>query len=383
MSSPVVIPHRPRHFFSVKNHPLSGVTTPQWIRLMRDHGSHVEIATYFPRLIFLTIMSLVNTIGAIADSVLYGRAIASQELNDEPVFILGHPRTGTTHLHNLLSRDPSFAFATTFSVGFPSGFLSCRWLAPFMGAIMDDTRPMDNMALSHDTPQEDEVATNQLSGGASPYMPLMFPKREALFRRWYSMRDGASSAEIARWKESFLYFLRKTQYAAGGKRKRLLLKSPVHTARVDVLLEMFPKAQFVFIHRNPYEVFQSAVHMADAYYWQCYFQVPSAEDVQEFILYQGEYLHDAYERDIRKVKKGNKHEVRFDELNKDPLGTLRALYDALGWSANFASIRPAIESYAGSLRDFKMNAHARLSEEAKEVVRARWGNWFKDLGYDE
>jgi hypothetical protein len=197
------------------------------------------------------------------------------------------------------------------------------------------------------------------------------------------MRDGASSAEIARWKESFLYFLRKTQYAAGGKRKRLLLKSPVHTARVDVLLEMFPKAQFVFIHRNPYEVFQSAVHMADAYYWQCYFQVPSAEDVQEFILYQGEYLHDAYERDIRKVKKGNKHEVRFDELNKDPLGTLRALYDALGWSANFASIRPAIESYAGSLRDFKMNAHARLSEEAKEVVRARWGNWFKDLGYDE
>jgi hypothetical protein len=75
--------------------------------------------------------------------------------------------------------------------------------------------------------------------------------------------------------------------------------------------------------------------------------------------------------------------VRFDELNKDPLGTLRALYDALGWSANFASIRPAIESYAGSLRDFKMNAHARLSEEAKEVVRARWGNWFKDLGYDE
>ena len=320
MSSPVVIPHRPRHFFSVKNHPLSGVTTPQWIRLMRDHGSHVEIATYFPRLIFLTIMSLVNTIGAIADSVLYGRAIASQELNDEPVFILGHPRTGTTHLHNLLSRDPSFAFATTFSVGFPSGFLSCRWLAPFMGAIMDDTRPMDNMALSHDTPQEDEVATNQLSGGASPYMPLMFPQREALFRRWYSMRDGASSAEIARWKESFLYFLRKTQYAAGGKRKRLLLKSPVHTARVDILREMFPKAQFVFIHRNPYEVFQSAVHMADAYYWQCYFQVPSAEDVQEFILYQGEYLHDAYERDIRKVKKGNKHEVRFDELNKDPLG---------------------------------------------------------------
>ena len=381
MSSPVVIPHRPRHFFSVKNHPLSGVTTPQWIRLMRDHGSHVEIATYFPRLIFLTIMSLVNTIGAIADSVLYGRAIASQELNDEPVFILGHPRTGTTHLHNLLSRDPSFAFATTFSVGFPSGFLSCRWLAPFMGAIMDDTRPMDNMALSHDTPQEDEVATNQLSGGASPYMPLMFPKREALFRRWYSMRDGASSAEIARWKESFLYFLRKTQYAAGGKRKRLLLKSPVHTARVDVLREMFPKAQFVFIHRNPYEVFQSAVHMADAYYWQCYFQVPSAEDVQEFILYQGELLHRKYTEDVRGVSEARKMEVSFEEVTENTVTALSQVYKALGWGKDFARFKPVVEAYSQSLRDFKMNEHKELGEDARAVVRERWKAWFDDLGY--
>ena len=48
---------------------------------------------------------------------------AAQELNDEPVFVLGHPRTGTTHLHNLLSKDPRFAYANTFQVGFPSSFL--------------------------------------------------------------------------------------------------------------------------------------------------------------------------------------------------------------------------------------------------------------------
>ena len=230
------------------------------------------------------------------------------------MFILGHPRTGTTHLHNLLSKDDRFAYATTFSVGFPSGFLSTSWLAPYLGLIMDDTRPMDNMALAWNTPQEDEVAVNQLSSGASPYMPLMFMRRESLFRRYYTMRD-ATAKELKRWQDAFLYFCKKTQLAAGGAHKRLLLKSPVHTARVNLFHQMFPKATFIFIHRHPYEVFQSAVHMADAYYWQCYFQLPSAEDVEEFILYQGELLHKAYKEDIGAIEPSRKSEVRFEHLN--------------------------------------------------------------------
>ncbi len=47
-----------------------------------------------------------------------------------------------------------------------------------------------------------------------------------------------------------------------GSEKRLVIKSPVHTARVALLLKLFPDAQFIYIHRNPYEVFQSCVNMA-------------------------------------------------------------------------------------------------------------------------
>ena len=107
-----------------------------------------------------------------------------------------------------------------------------------------------------------------------------------------------------------VYFLRKIQFAAGGKHKRLLLKSPVHTARVKLLVnlgvEMFPKATFIFVHRHPYEVFKSAVTMADRYYWQCYLQKPRVEDVQEFILYQGELLHRKYTEDVRGVSRSPK-----------------------------------------------------------------------------
>lgn len=53
----------------------------------------------------------------LAHRICYARATAAQQLHAEPLFILGHPRTGTTHLHNLLSLDPAFAHATTFGAG--------------------------------------------------------------------------------------------------------------------------------------------------------------------------------------------------------------------------------------------------------------------------
>jgi hypothetical protein len=51
-------------------------------------------------------------------------ALQQAKVNDEPVFVLGHPRTGTSLLHNLLAEDCRFGAPNTFQVGFPSGFLS-------------------------------------------------------------------------------------------------------------------------------------------------------------------------------------------------------------------------------------------------------------------
>jgi hypothetical protein len=53
-----------------------------------------------------------------------------------------------------------------------------------------------------------------------------------------------------------------------GGCKPLLIKSPVHTARVALLLRLFPRARFVYVHRDPLTVFSSAAHMADTYYWR-------------------------------------------------------------------------------------------------------------------
>lgn len=89
-------------------------------------------------------------------------------------------------------------------------------------------------------------------GGTSPYMPLVMMRDQALFQPYYQL-ESASAADTARWLGAFTWFLKKVTLRAGGH-KPLLLKSPVHTARVPLLLKLFPRAKFIYIHRDPYTV---------------------------------------------------------------------------------------------------------------------------------
>ena len=83
--------------------------------------------------------------------------------------------------------------------------------------------------------------------------------RRRHFGRFLTFED-ALPAERARWRDNFLCFMRKVTLACSRRRgarrtaQPLLIKSPVHTARIAMLLELFPDARFVFIHRDPLEV---------------------------------------------------------------------------------------------------------------------------------
>jgi hypothetical protein len=95
----------PKHQKSVKNNILSGITLSCWLSLLWRRAGIIEWLRYWPRLCFLSIMSCLNSAVGCVEWALYSRAWRRQPLPKAPVFILGHPRTGTTLLHNLLSRD--------------------------------------------------------------------------------------------------------------------------------------------------------------------------------------------------------------------------------------------------------------------------------------
>ena len=380
---------------SAMNHPLSGITVGGLARFLTRYRRHVD-AAYAHRLAFLSLMAVLNSALALVETLWYGRKINAQELNPHVVFVLGQPRSGTTHVHNLLAQDASFAHATTFDVGFPSSFLWTQSFLPwFLQGLLSPTRPMDNMKLAWDLPQEDELAINQLSGGVSPYAAISLLRRDAwlhMLPLWTLRReDGCSAADFSTWHSAAMHFYRKLQLRAGPS-KRLLLKSPVHTARVQVLSGMFPRAQFILVHRDPYTVFRSGLHMASTYYGYSALHEPSDDDVLTYVLEQGKRMHEAYMRDATGLldrgcaETSRLVEVAFQQLDVAPMRTIAKIYAALrlaggGTQDVPASVRSAVLAYLESLGAFRKNSFAELPPAARELVRSQWRKMAEDFGY--
>ena len=385
----------PKHGQETKNNILSGITLLPWLEILWRRKYDVDFLTYWRRILFITVLASFNSIFALVETVVYGRAINRQQLNNRPVFILGHPRTGTTHLFNLLSLDKKFVYPTTFQAGFPSACLLLnRWTRALNGVI-DDTRPMDNMALSLESPQEDELACNVLTAGTSYYFSLVFMAKEKEFRPYVTFKD-ATVQERNRWQEAFSYFCRKVTLQGTETRdgksdpKRMLLKSPVHTGRIELMLQLFPEAQFIYIHRHPYDVFLSAARMADTAYWYSNLSVPTDNEIIEFILWQYDHLYTEYINGRRFLRPDQLFELSFDELNEEPMAKIEEIYKHFGWTGfdgdghADAGVRSELKTYLDSLKDYQKSTSRRgLTDEQKRLIYQRWKKSFEMYHYDK
>ena len=369
----------PKHRWSTKNNALCGICLFALLELIWRYRQHVDWRRYWQRVLFLTLVATFNSCLGLVEMVLYSKAVAKQPVHPRPIFILGHPRTGTTLLHNLLSLDDEFGFCSTFCAGFPSSFLWFERFQWMLAGMVDDTRPMDNMPLSLDVPQEDELAVNVLTAGTSPYAPLTFMTAEPSFRPFFSFRE-APQAATRRWIDAFLHVLRKLSYRANGR--RLLLKSPAHTGRVELLLKLFPDAQFVYIHREPEAVYLSACHMADTQYWFMYLKQPTDEQVHEFILNQFEVLWHEYEVARELIPKGNLVEVAYSELSAQPVQTIGRIYSTLGLPG-WDRMRPKVETSVNlpSAKRYQKNVFDPLPPSLRQKVAARWAKYSEAWGY--
>jgi omega-hydroxy-beta-dihydromenaquinone-9 sulfotransferase len=229
-------------------------------------------------------------------------------------------------------------------------------------------------------PQEDELATNVLSGGASPYLATCFLRTWRVSGRFLCFSAPGCEFDLTRWRKALVYFCRKLQYRAGPN-KRLVLKSPVHTARIALLLALFPGAQFVCVHRHPEEIFQSSVRLIDSYF-RLYstLQNFNAWDAQDYIFGHGCELHDAYMRDAKTLRPDQLVEISFAELTSNPVETMRRVYTQLELPG-FDSALPQLERHVQSIASFKKNIHKPLTPAAVALIRRVWRRWYEDFGY--
>ncbi|MDY7076347.1 MAG: sulfotransferase, partial [Chloroflexota bacterium] len=221
----------------------------------------------------------------------------------------------------------------------------------------------------------DEFAISMMSL-RSPLIGWSFPRREEHYERYLTFR-GVSEKEVERWKAAFVIFLKKLTW----KYKRpLILKSPVHTARIRLLLDLFPDARFVHIHRNPYTVFQSTRWLYEKTVSKGYLQHPQAERINDGILRRYAKMYDAFFEEWVLIPDGQFYEIGFEELEKDMLGQLDKVYECLG-IPGFRDAEPAFRRYVDSIANYKKNVYPPLAEPLRQQVAQAWRRSFEEWGY--
>ncbi|MCB1496736.1 MAG: sulfotransferase, partial [Bauldia sp.] len=163
-------PFRIERFGGSSSYVWYGMRFGTWARLLASGGFDITL-NCLPRILGVTLATPLNSALHRASQLAHGGRIRETRVQP-PVFIIGHWRTGTTLLHELLDCDPRFAAPTTFQCMFPESFLMTqRLVRPWIKRLLPATRPFDNMSFGPDRPQEDEFALLN-TGMRTPYRTL-------------------------------------------------------------------------------------------------------------------------------------------------------------------------------------------------------------------
>lgn len=308
----------------------------------------------------------------------HGARIDAVEIDEPPVFIVGHWRSGTTHLHNLLSQDPQFGCVRMAQALAPDCAISTRrWLPRLFGRFFPHKRPMDNLTWPMDAPQEEEIPLAKTTP-YSWYLQFAFPRQALdMFKRGV-LFDGVSERVRREVSTKYLRILKVASLLEPGK--RLLLKNPVNTARIPMLLELFPDAKFVAVHRSPYEVFPSAVNLHRKLLALTSFQRWDDALVEENVLSIYETVMSRWLADRDLIPAENLVEIAFADLDTQPGVELKRIYAELGLDG-WTAAEPHIEAYIDSQRQYRKNGFV-IGEREAALVEDRWGRLFGDLGYE-
>ena len=177
-----------------------------------------------------------------------------------------------------------------------------------------------------------------------------------------------------RWQRNYLLFLRKLTLWTS---RRPLLKNPYNTARVRILNEMFPNARFVHVRRHPLTVYLSNVHLAREGHVVNQLQDPDPEDNYETrFLDNYREMEEAFEHDTASIPPQRVSRVSFEDLERDPLQTLRQIYETLqiDWTPVYEQ---RVRHYLEGLGDYHKNRHQPLSDEARVAIDAKMGRFMR------
>lgn len=294
-----------------------------------------------------------------------------------PIFIVGHWRSGTTFLYNLLSRSPQFAYVSPLATGLPWDFLT---LGKLMGPILEQALPkerfIDRVPVNPDSPQEDEIALASMQS-LSFYHGLYFPQHLVDNFKAGIFFETCRKQEIKQWQWAITHFYKKLQLQQ--PQQQLLIKNPVYTARVQLLRRMWPTAKFIHIYRNPYIVFQSTLNFYTKLFQELALQPYNNVPIRQLILESYPKMITALIRDTATLPQQDFIELQFESFEAAPMEHLEKIYAQLGLDG-WETAKPAFQSYLDSQKQYRKNQYL-FSKESIDDVKSHWQPFIQRWGY--
>ena len=284
-----------------------------------------------------------------------------------PVIIAGLPRTGTTHLHNLLSEVGGLRFMPMWQTLEP--VQNPRQKTDRRRRTNDIAMTMANYIcpLVHRMQKmETDLPFEELTICALCYRSFAFESafRVPHYRAWYAKADHTSG---------YLYLkkilqLLQAEGSMPGKPagSHWVLKSPQHVDQLPAIVRAFPDAKIVLTHRDPVRAVLSMVTMMLYVSRMLYTPDRRHAEAKAWVDRLEQMLRDSREQ-VRHLPKGQVIDVHFDEFMKEPQRTIEQVLA-------FANV------------EFDDKSRQAITEHLQHNIRYRYGRidyCFEDIGISE
>jgi len=343
---------------------VTGISTSKLLKLVGRNGISFQ-PKYMKRFGFLFYSSLWTSVMTVLERLQYAKTIKEKSYTDDPVIIVGHWRSGSTYLHQLLNMCPHLVAPNLFQIGTPDSFLSSRKiLEPFIRLYMRPKRTVDNVAISIDEPQEDEFALFRMTT-FSPIERLIFPSSSDYFLKDDDTFLPPKDME-KQWQDSLYTFCKKLYIESG---KRIVLKNPFHSMRIPHLRKLFPKAKFIHIYRNPLSVIPSTVRM-----WTIVGQQNALRDnftppsLGQVVDVYGKIMS-KMRKDLDALPKEDSCEIRFECMEKNPVKSVKNICQFLDipFTKDYGK---NLHAFLESTKNYRKNKYS-ISKHEASIIKER------------
>ena len=303
----------------------------------------------------------------------WDKKIQDVQVDKPPLFILGHWRSGTTYLFNLLSCDPDTAFMDSMTTFTFHNFLLLRYHLPrHYGKMLTGDRFGDDMEFLPHSPQEECYAIANCIDETFTHL-ITFPQNYQKYMD-LAFEDGMTPEQHKRWCDTHEYLLKKITYFRQGK--RILFKSPDNTAKMGMLHDLYPEAKFIHIYRDPYKVLMSTINMFEEGIQAMTFEkVPPHELIEDMAVQFYKRIYTQYLKDMERVPDDQLVEIAYSDLVKAPMDTLEHIYKALDLPG-FEAAKPLMRSHIDSQKSYKTNQF-KLDPVLRDKINAELGFFFE------